>query len=112
MSAPEDRIPPPASSVVADPAEPVKIAQDVTTEKNAIIQAEGENAKAKIKAQPGLGNYFVSETTPSGERYGTKSQQRVFSYGTSLDVFLMGLSCLTSIGSGIVSHSASIHDHY
>ncbi|KAF2870724.1 leptomycin B resistance protein pmd1 [Massariosphaeria phaeospora] len=78
---------PSAASVAADGIEqPMQVAEAVKTEKDHAVESaekDGQGTKEK-KPTANMGNYL-----------------RVFSYGTRLDMFLMGMSCITSIGAGI-----------
>ncbi|KAF2262188.1 leptomycin B resistance protein pmd1 [Lojkania enalia] len=81
----------PKASVATDAVEQdIQIASAASTEKDLVAETaenKGTNDvkdKEKKKPQAGLGNYF-----------------RVLTYGTAFDWFLMGVSCMTSIGAGI-----------
>ncbi|KAF1850722.1 P-loop containing nucleoside triphosphate hydrolase protein [Cucurbitaria berberidis CBS 394.84] len=81
--------PPPATTAGAETAalDPQILKAGISEHDQLVDLAEektGKHAKTKEVPQAGLKNYF-----------------RVLSYGTKFDFFLMGLCCLTSIGSGI-----------
>lgn len=80
-----------------NPAEDVQIIEKAVETKDAVVDTHNDlPEKNPQKPQPGLGNYF-----------------RVFTFGTKLDYFLIGLSFLTSIGAGIVSSShENLHGSY
>jgi ATP-binding cassette subfamily B (MDR/TAP) protein 1 len=106
MSASKNPPLPPSVSVEPTPVDQIQVVEDVAAENDQVVKAIHEGAqdntlKKKKKPEPGLKNYIVSAFTPSITHTTAHSRQRVFSYGTKLDAFLMGLSCLTSIGAGI-----------
>jgi alpha-D-ribose 1-methylphosphonate 5-triphosphate synthase subunit PhnI len=84
--------PPPAATVATDPVEQTGQVLEIVNHEKHIVAESDDSVEAKADATQqekkpptaSLGNYF-----------------RVLSYGTKFDAFLMGLSCLTSIGAGI-----------
>lgn len=99
-------LPPTASADGEAAALQVQTIETATLDEDTVPQAAEKSVEKEIKAKKasdaGLKNYFVSITV-TGLLFQLTFQQRVFKYGTSLDYLLIGLSCLTSIGSGIVS---------
>ncbi|KAF2639503.1 P-loop containing nucleoside triphosphate hydrolase protein [Massarina eburnea CBS 473.64] len=77
------QVKPPLSTVVPDPTTHIQVIDEATAEKSQVAESKDDPPEAKKKPQASLKNYF-----------------RVFSYGAKFDAFLMGLSFLTSIGSG------------
>lgn len=105
----DSKPPPPTASVDAEAAIlEAQVIDVATTEKDRVAEDAGEKdavLPAK-KADAGFAHYIVSFQVVGALSVFTDNVQRVFKYGTALDYLLLGVCCLTSIGSGVVSHSA------
>ncbi|PVH99733.1 P-loop containing nucleoside triphosphate hydrolase protein [Periconia macrospinosa] len=78
--------PPPSGSIVPNPAQDIQIIEDAIDKKDNAIDTKDESPEAQPKkpSQATMSNYF-----------------RVLTFGSKLDYFLIGMSLLTSIGTGI-----------
>jgi predicted nucleic-acid-binding Zn-ribbon protein len=97
--------PPAASAAGENAAVTVQVIGAGTAQKDDVAKAievqEHGKKPAKKAAESNMKHYFVSILQCKNCCFANVYVQRVFTYGTKLDFFLIILCCLTSIGSGI-----------